>query len=125
MILVSWNCRGMGSSLKVNAVRDLVKSEQPDFLLLQETKITEQEFKDSTKKIRNYEGIAISSEGASGGIGTLWNKKKWQLKDYKQNRWWIRTDIQNSIKIEEYSIYNVYAPPPLQRESFLLGFHLL
>eukprot|EP00253_Pinus_taeda_P003539 PITA_03539 len=76
----------MGSSLKVNAVRDLVKSEQPDFLLLQETKISEQELKDNTKKIKNYEGIAINLEGASGGLGTLWNKKKWQLKDYKQNR---------------------------------------
>eukprot|EP00253_Pinus_taeda_P016021 PITA_16021 len=111
----------MGSSLKDNAVRDLLKSEQPDFLLLQETKITEQEFKDSTKKIRNYDGIAISSEGASGGIGTLWNKKKWQLKDYKLNRWWIRTDIQNTIKTEEYSIYNVYAPPPITERKLPAG----
>eukprot|EP00253_Pinus_taeda_P003355 PITA_03355 len=77
----------MGSSLKANAVRDLLKSEQPDFLLLQETKITEQEFKDSMKRNRNYEGLAISAVGASGGIGTIWNKKKWLLKDYRQNRW--------------------------------------
>eukprot|EP00253_Pinus_taeda_P010854 PITA_10854 len=100
----------MGSSLKANAVRNLLKSEQSDFLLLQETKITEQEFKDSMKRSRNYEGIAISAVGASGGIGTIWNKNRWKLKDLKQNRWWIRLDIQNTILTEEYSIYNVYAP---------------
>eukprot|EP00253_Pinus_taeda_P025817 PITA_25817 len=107
----------MGSSLKANAVRDLLKSEQPDFLLLQETKITEQEFKDSMKKNKNYEGLSISAVGASGGIGTIWNKKKWQLKDYRQNRWWIRTDIQNTTKTEEYSIYNVYAPPHFREKA--------
>lgn len=101
----------MGSSLKVNAVRDIVKSEKPDFLLLQETKISENDFKEKIKKIKNYEGIAISSEGASGGIGTLWDKKKWQLKDYTHNRWWIRTDLQNTKTTEDYSVYNVYAPP--------------
>eukprot|EP00253_Pinus_taeda_P032993 PITA_32993 len=80
----------MGSSLKANAVRDLIKLEHTDFLLLQETKITDQEFQNSMKRSRNYEGIAMSAMGASGGIGTIWDKSKWKLKDHKQNRWWIR-----------------------------------
>eukprot|EP00253_Pinus_taeda_P006269 PITA_06269 len=107
----------MGSSLKANAVRDLLKSEQPDFLLLQETKITEQEFKESMKRSRSYEGIAISAAGASGGIGTIWNKNRWKLKDVKQNRWWIRLDIQNTTLTEDYSIYNVYAPPHFREKA--------
>eukprot|EP00253_Pinus_taeda_P031988 PITA_31988 len=101
----------MGSSLKANAVQDLLKLEHPDFLLLQETKITDQEFQNSMKRSRNYEGIAMSAMGASGGIGTIWDKSKWKLKDYRQNRWWIRLDMQSSITTEEFSIYNVYAPP--------------
>eukprot|EP00253_Pinus_taeda_P009099 PITA_09099 len=101
----------MGSSLKANAVRDLIKLEHPDFLLLQETKITDQEFQTSMKRSRNYEGIAISAMGASGGIGTIWDKRKWKLKDHRQNRWWIRLDMQSSVTAEEFSIYNVYAPP--------------
>eukprot|EP00253_Pinus_taeda_P008374 PITA_08374 len=107
----------MGSSLKANAVHDLLKSEQPDFLLLQETKITEQEFQDSMKRSRSYEGITISAMGASGGIGTIWNKNRWKLKDYRQNRWWIRLDMQNTILTEEYSIYNVYAPPHFREKA--------
>ena len=111
MILVSWNCRGMGSSLKANAVRDLIKAEQPDFLLLQETKISDQEFQNSMTKNRKYEGIATSAIGASGGIGVIWKKSNWNLTSNKQNRWWIRIDMQSSDLKEEYTIYNVYAPP--------------
>ena len=39
MKLVSWNCRGLGSPAKVEAVKDLLKSEPADILMLQETKI--------------------------------------------------------------------------------------
>eukprot|EP00253_Pinus_taeda_P031914 PITA_31914 len=101
----------MGSSLKANAVRDLIKLEHPDFLLLQETKIMDQEFQTSMKRSRNYEGIAISAMGASGGIGTIWDKRKWKLKDDMQNRWWTRIDMKSSVTAEDFSIYNVYAPP--------------
>lgn len=78
----------MGSSLKANAVRDLLKFEQPGLLLLQETKISDQEFQNHTKRSKNYAGIATSVAGASGGIGTLWNKNKWELKEQKSYSWW-------------------------------------
>lgn len=107
----------MGSSLKENAVRDLLKSEHPDILLLQETKITEQEFQNSMKRSKIYVGIASSAAGASGGIGTIWDKNKWKLKDHRQNRWWIRSDIQNIATTEEYTIYNVYAPPHFREKT--------
>lgn len=77
MNMVSWNSRGMGSSLKINAIRDLINQEQPDFLLIQETKTSEQEFQKQVKRIKNFEGHSIGSEGASGGIRTIWNRKKW------------------------------------------------
>eukprot|EP00253_Pinus_taeda_P011708 PITA_11708 len=55
----------MGSSLKANAIRDLLKSEQPDLLLLQETKITEQEFQNHIKRNKNYAGTTISAASTS------------------------------------------------------------
>lgn len=110
MIVVSWNCRGMGSPLKANAVRDLLKSEHPDLLLLQETKITEQEFQNHIKRSKSYAGVATSAAGASGGIGTLWEKSKWELKEQNSYSWWVRTVMQNKASKEEYSIYNIYAP---------------
>eukprot|EP00253_Pinus_taeda_P017777 PITA_17777 len=100
----------MGSSLKTNAVRDLLKYEQPDLLLLQETKITEQEFQNHRKKRKKYAGVATSTAGASGGIGTLWDKNKWEFKEKKAYSWWVRTDIRDKATKDEYTIYNIYAP---------------
>ena len=43
MIIVSWNYRGMGSPVKENATRDILKNENPDILMIQETKVNNQE----------------------------------------------------------------------------------
>eukprot|EP00253_Pinus_taeda_P013077 PITA_13077 len=39
MQLDSWNCRGLGNPSKAEAVKNLLKSEFPEILMLQETKI--------------------------------------------------------------------------------------
>jgi len=110
MNMVSWNCRGMGSSLKINAIRDLINQEQPDFLLIQETKTSDQDFQKQVKRIKNFEGYSIGSEGASGGIGTLWNRNKWTYSNLQSCNWWIKTELRNKSSQEIYSIYNIYAP---------------
>eukprot|EP00253_Pinus_taeda_P008155 PITA_08155 len=66
----------MGSSLKMKAIKDLLNQEQPDILLIQETKTNEKDFILQTQRFKNYTGTSKGSDGASGGIGTLWNKNK-------------------------------------------------
>ena len=44
MNLVSWNCRGMGGSIKVEALKNIINTEKPDVLLIQDTKMPEDEF---------------------------------------------------------------------------------
>ena len=43
MQFVSWNCKGMGSKAKEEAIKDLVKMNSPEILLIQETKMEEPE----------------------------------------------------------------------------------
>eukprot|EP00253_Pinus_taeda_P010215 PITA_10215 len=100
----------MGSSLKVKAIKDLLIQEQPDILLIQETKSTEQDFISQTQRFKNYSGTSKGSDGASGGIGTLWNKNKWEISNSQLCNWWIRTDLRNKNTQEVYFIYNIYAP---------------
>jgi len=38
MIVLSWNCRGLGNLSAVRALKRLVKDEDPDILFLSETK---------------------------------------------------------------------------------------
>jgi exonuclease III len=39
MKVVSWNCRGMGEREKKEAMGKLIKSENPQIILIQETKM--------------------------------------------------------------------------------------
>eukprot|EP00253_Pinus_taeda_P010030 PITA_10030 len=68
MKIVSWNCRGMGSRIKEEAIRSLIRIETPDILLIQETKLEDSIFLQASKKLWNKcEAKAISARGASGG----------------------------------------------------------
>ena len=61
--------------MKVDAVKDLMKTEPVDILMLQETKIKGEALLEISKK--NWQknvGKAISSRGSSGGIATLWKE---------------------------------------------------
>jgi exonuclease III len=81
MKFVSWNCRGLGSRDKKEEVRKMLKLENPSILLLQETKMRDLETLQDLQKIwKKGEGKEISSRGASGGIGTFWNAKDFNLK---------------------------------------------
>lgn len=53
MKLLSWNSRGMGHPSKLAALRDLLQTERPDIILLQETKQSQSEMQkivDAQKK---------------------------------------------------------------------------
>lgn len=47
--------------------------------MIQETKINKQEYQQMIQKLKNYEGTTLEATGASGGINTIWDKRKWEL----------------------------------------------
>ena len=62
----------MGRKAKEEAIRNLIRTETPDILLVQETKLEDIVFLQASKKIWNKsEAREISTRGASRGIGTL------------------------------------------------------
>ena len=80
MNFVSWNCRGLGNSLKVEVVNDLIRMDSPDVLLLKETKIDEDNLLSIiNKKWKMNVGKAVSARGTAGGIATLWKEKSFSL----------------------------------------------
>ena len=62
------------------------------------------------QKLKNYEDVALESTGESGGISTIWDKRKWELMTQKTSRHWIRIELRNLITKEQYRIINVYSP---------------
>ena len=51
MKIVSWNCRGMGSKIKEETIRNLIRIEAPDIFLIQVTKMEDSDFLQTSKKI--------------------------------------------------------------------------
>ena len=80
MQYVSWNGRGLGSTIKEEAIRDLVKTMMPEVLLIQETKMEEEALlRASNSYWRKGPGRAVSARGASGGLATFWDSLKLDL----------------------------------------------
>jgi exonuclease III len=111
MIFLSWNCRGFGSKLKAEALKDLKKMASPSVILLQETKMDSSSLLEATKKNFNTTGGAVvSSQGASGGIATLWNEQTWNSEVIFETQNWLLTVLKNKDNNSIIYVVNVYMP---------------
>ena len=80
----------MGTKVKEEATRSLIRIETPDILLIQETKMEDSVFLQTSKKFWNKGGAhAVSARGASSGLGTLWNINKFSLVSETLNTHWL------------------------------------
>ena len=67
MKIITWNIRGMNIIHKLDIVRNFFREQNPNFLLLQETKMSKEKA-EQIKAFKNYSINASSSEGASGEL---------------------------------------------------------
>ena len=94
MKVVSWNCRGLGSTKKIEAMQDLICISTLEILLVQETKMEELAFLQASQFFwKNGNGIVVSARGASGGLGELWNSTNFDLTLFHKHS----LDIHNSL----------------------------
>jgi len=111
MCIVSWNCRGLGTQPKIEAVKDLLKIDPSDILLLQETKIEGQALMDIKKsKWKKNAGKAASSRGNSGGVATLWSEDHFHLLKSHETQHWIFTELKHLESKLTIALFNLYVP---------------
>ena len=110
MKTVSWNCIGLGETNKVEAIKDIIKSERPDILLIQETKMSDVEVLALSHLFwKNSQGNTISFRGASRGIATFFSSK-FVIKNVKEKHHWLLTEFQEKDDPNIYYVCNVYGP---------------
>ena len=111
MKYVSWNCRGLGSRLKEEALKDIVRMYSPEILLIQETKLEDllllQTSKDFWQKVQ---GRVVSARGASGGIASFWNSSIYDLIQEEICPRWLFTQLLHKDFGQQVSMFNIYAP---------------
>jgi len=76
MILVSLNCRGLSSGPKTSVAKDLVKTENPSILLIQETKMSSKYVSNHYKNLwHTSDLISVDARGASDDFCILWEEQ--------------------------------------------------
>jgi len=118
----------MGSKAKEEAMGSLIKREALDILLIQETKMEDNEFLQTSNKVwKGSRAQAVSARGASGGLGSLWNPLKYRLVSEIQNTHWLFLKLQSMNSREIFCLFNVYVPVNLgeKRECWDSIRHLL
>ena len=111
MQYVSWNCRGLGNTIKEEAIRDLVRVMKPEVLLIQETKMEEEALLQVSNTFwKKGPGRAVSARGASGGLATFWDSAKLDLVEEGITTHWLFTKMLHKESGHLVSIFNLYVP---------------
>ncbi|RVX09479.1 Transposon TX1 uncharacterized 149 kDa protein [Vitis vinifera] len=73
MKIISWNVRGLGSRNKRRMVKDFLRSENPDVVMIQETKKEncDRRFVGSVWTVRNKDWVALPASGASANFDAI------------------------------------------------------
>ncbi|KAB1671561.1 hypothetical protein, partial [Gossypium barbadense] len=72
MKFLCWNCRGLGNSAKIRELKQLIAVNNPDVIFLSETKMSANDFCRVQNNRRLQNGLAVNSEGRSGGLALMW-----------------------------------------------------
>ena len=77
MKIISWYVRGLGSRNKRRVVKDFLRLENPNVVMIQETKKEkcDRRFVSSVWTVRYKDWVALPACGASGGILIIWDSK--------------------------------------------------
>ncbi|XP_073278702.1 uncharacterized protein [Primulina huaijiensis] len=86
MIILSWNCRGLGHTRAVPNFRELVRTHMPTLVFLSETLV----LSNKVEEIRIYLGFdgafSVNCDGRSGGLAVLWRYRDMcSILNYSQN----------------------------------------
>ena len=75
MIIISWNCRGLGNHWAIQVLTDLVRKKGPTILFLMETKLTVSEIQSVKTDFEFPSMLVVPSVKHSGGHALLWKNE--------------------------------------------------
>ncbi|XP_074363910.1 uncharacterized protein LOC141704586 [Apium graveolens] len=72
MILLSWNCRGLGTPRTVRVLKEMTKSHRPNFLFLSETLVEGNKVEVLSSKLGFSNYFSVDRQGRGGGLAVFW-----------------------------------------------------
>lgn len=115
MNILSWNCRGLGSSRTVRVLGDLIKVHKPDFLFLSETIFFTKKIKELRIKHGFAQCFSVDRVGRSGGLAIFWrNNVHCEITSYSRNH--INVNFFNNT-VASWSVSCFYGYPERTRRK--------
>jgi hypothetical protein len=125
MMLLSWNCRGLGNPGAVRELCQLVKDKKPTLLFLMETK-SRQPTMEGIRVRLGFEGLfVVDPVGRSGGLALLWRESNaLEIQNYTRRH--INAVVKGADRNSQWFLTCFYGNPiPHRRfESWDLLSHL-
>jgi len=125
MILLSWNCRGLGNPRRVRALHRLVRVKKPKMVFLMETKLMSKKMEAIRIKL-GFEGMfVVDCLGRSGGLALMW-KSDAQVTIQNFSRGHINAVIKDGDDAKIWKLTGFYGNPDTARRpvSWALLRHL-
>jgi exonuclease III len=121
MKIFSWNIRGLNGISKHRILRNRLKQENMDLVMLQETKCDRKSMESIARKIwKPCEFICSEAEGASRGLAFLWNPSKIKVELRSQSKRIITISYKIIGSMEQGTIMQVYGPQSLgEKRDFM------
>ncbi|XP_062174673.1 uncharacterized protein LOC133879886 [Alnus glutinosa] len=116
MMLLSWNCRGLGNSRTIRTLTNLVRNKKPHFVFLMETKMMKHKMEFLRNKLGFDSLFAVDCKGRSGGLILLWNSDV-QLEIHNYSRRHINAMIQNQNKAYTWKLRCFYGHPEVGKRE--------
>lgn len=86
MIVLSWNCRGLGHLSAVPSLRDLVRCHKPNIVFLCETLSNQNKVHEVRRSLVFDACFIVDKQGRSGGLAILWRKGHMcEVQNYSMN----------------------------------------
>lgn len=109
MNIISWNIRGLNGAHKQEIIRNLIRDQRPNILMIQETKM-KKDFLEKIKFINMMSGETSDAEGASGGLLTLFNTKHFRIEAIFNEGNVLLCHVHHIHSKENWFLLNLYAP---------------
>jgi exonuclease III len=119
MIILSWNCRGLGHLSAVPSLRDLIRLHKPDIIFLCETLCHANKVEELRRNINFDSCFAVDREGRGGGLALMWKQEKsCEIQNYSKN--FINVIIKDNLRQNEWRLTGFYGIPQRgqRRESW-------
>jgi hypothetical protein len=120
MIVLAWNCRGLGNPRAVRDLRRMLKLKKPNVVFLMETKLGKNKMELIRIKMGFSNLFVVDSVGRSGGLALLWDDDT-ELEIQNYSRRHINAVLSPTDGVAPWKFTGFYGHPDVQKRHEAWG----